>query len=50
MWKILKETEYQTTLPASCEACIQVKKQQLEPSMEQQAGSKLGKEYLTLLI
>ena len=25
--------------------CMQVKKQQLEPDMEQQTGSKLGKEY-----
>ena len=29
--------------PASCETCVQVKKQQLEPNMEQ-TGSKLGKE------
>ena len=36
--------EYQTTLPASWEICIQIKKQQLEPDMEQQTGSKLGKE------
>ena len=34
--------EYQTTLPASWETCMQVKKQQLEPDMEQQTGSKLG--------
>ena len=27
--------EYQTTLPASCETCMQVKKQQFEPDMEQ---------------
>ena len=26
--------------------CMQVKKQQLEPDMEQQSGSKLGKEYV----
>ena len=26
--------------------CMQVKKQQLEPDMEQQTGSKLGKEYI----
>ena len=26
--------------------CMQVKKQQLEPDMEQQTGSKLGKEYV----
>ena len=44
--KFLKRWEYQTTLPASGEICIQVKKQQLEPDMEQQTGSKLGKEYL----
>ena len=34
-------------LLASCETCLQVKKQQLEPDMEQQqTGSKLGKEYV----
>ena len=31
--------------PASWEICMQVKKQQLEPDMEQQTGSKLGKQY-----
>ena len=31
---------------ASWETCMQVKKQQLEPDMEQQTGSKLGKEYV----
>ena len=30
---------------ASWETCMQVKKQQLEPYMEQQTESKLGKEY-----
>ena len=35
--------EYQTTLPVSWETCMQVKKQQLEPDMEQQTGFKLGK-------
>ena len=35
-----------TTLPASCEICMQVKKQQLELDMEQWTGSKLGKEYV----
>ena len=44
--KFLKRWEYQTTLPASCETCIEVKKQQLEQDMEQQIGSKLGKEYV----
>ena len=37
--------EYQIILPASWETCMQVKKQQLELDMEQQTGSKLGKEY-----
>ena len=36
----------QTTLPASCRICMQVKKRQLELDMEQQTGSKLGKEYI----
>ena len=44
--KFLKRWEYKTTWPASWEICIQVKKQQLEPDMEQQTGSKLGKEYV----
>ena len=39
--KFLKKWEEQTTLPASWETCMQVKKQQLEPDMEQQTGSKL---------
>ena len=39
LWKILKRWEYQSTLPASWETCMQVKKQQLEPDMEQ-TGSK----------
>ena len=43
--KFFKRWEYQTTLPASWEICMQVKKQQLELDMEQQTGSKLGKEY-----
>ena len=41
---MLKRWEYQTTLPASWEICMQVKKQQLELDMEQQTGSKSGKE------
>ena len=40
--KFFKSWEYQTTWPASWEICMQVKKQQLEPDMEQQTGSKLG--------
>ena len=38
--------EYQTTWPASWETYMQIKKQQLELDMEQQTGSKLGKEYV----
>ena len=38
--------KYQTTLPASLEICMQVKKEQLEPDMELQIGSKLGNEYI----
>ena len=44
--KFLKRWEYQTTLPASCKTCMQVKKQQLELDMKQWTGSKLGKEYV----
>ena len=44
--KFLKRWEYQTTWPASCEICNQIRKQQLELDMEQQTGSKLGKEYV----
>ena len=44
--KFLKKWEYQTTWPASWEICVQVKKQQFELDMEQQTGSKLGKEYV----
>ena len=34
------------TLPASWKICMRVKKQHLEPDMEEQTGSKLGKEYV----
>ena len=44
--KFLERWEYQTTLPASWEIYMQVKKQQLEPDMEQRTGSKSGKEYI----
>ena len=46
LWKILKEMGIHTTLTASWEICLQVKKQQLELDMGQQTGSKLGKEYI----
>ena len=38
--KFWKRWEYQTTLPASWETNMQVRKQQLELDMEQQTGSK----------
>ena len=38
--------EYQTTLPVFWETCKQDKKQQLDLDMEQQTGSKSGKEYI----
>ena len=41
-----KKWEYKTTLPVSWETYMQVKKQQLEPDMKKQIGSKLGKEYV----
>ena len=47
--KFLKIQEYQITLPASWEICMQVKKQQLEPDTEQQTGFKLGKEYVKVV-
>ena len=42
VWKILKVMG----IPASWEVSMQVKKQQLEPDMEQQTGSMLGKDYI----
>ena len=48
--KFWKRWEYQTTLPASWEIWMQIKKQQLELGMEQQTDSKLGKEYVRLYI
>ena len=50
LWKIFKKWEYQTTLPTSWETCMQVKKQPLEPDIEQRTGPKLGKEYIKLYI
>jgi len=44
--KFWKRWEYQTIWPASWEIWMQVKKQLLELDMEQQTGSKSGKEYV----
>ena len=41
--KFLKRWEYQTIWLVFSEICVQVKKQQLELDMEQQAGSKSGR-------
>ena len=41
-----KETGVPDHLTASWVTCMQVKKQELEPDMEQWTGSKLGKEYI----
>ena len=42
----LQRLEYQTTLPDFWEICMQVKMPQTELNMEQQIGSKSGKEYV----
>ena len=39
-WKVLKEMGIPDHQPPSWETCMQVRKQQLELDMEQQAGSK----------
>ena len=44
--KILKEMGIPDHLTCLLRNLYQVKKQQLEPNMEQQTGSKLGKEYV----
>ena len=45
LWKILKEMGIPDHLTCLLRN-LQVKEQQLEPDMEQQTGSKLGKEYV----
>ena len=45
--KFWKRWEYQATIPASWQICMQVKKQELELDVKQWTGSKLGKEYLS---
>ena len=44
--KFWKKWEYQTTWPVSWEISMQAKKQQLKLDMEQQTGSKSGKDYI----
>ena len=45
LWEKRDRTTRTPDLPPR-EICMQVKKQQLEPDMEQRTGSKLGKEYI----
>ena len=44
--KFFKRWEYQSTWPVSWEICMQVKKQHSKLDVEQQTGSKSGKEYI----
>ena len=44
--EILQEMGIPEHLTRLLKICIQVKKQELEPDVEQQTGSKLGKEYI----
>ena len=46
LWKILKEMGIPDHLTCLLIICMQVRKQQLKLDMEQQTGSKLGKEYV----
>ena len=46
LWKILKEMGIPDHLTCLLRNFMQVSKQQLELDMEQQTGSKLGKEYV----
>ena len=48
--EILQEMRIPDHLPASWEIYIQVKKQQLELYMEQETGSKSGKEYVNAVL
>ena len=45
LWKILKKMGIPDHLTSLMRTCMQTKKQQLEPDMEQWTGSKLRKEY-----
>ena len=50
MGNSLKKWEYQTILTVSWETCMQDQKQQLELDTEQEIGSKLGKEYVKVIV
>ena len=49
LWKILKEMGIPDHLTCILTICMQVRKQQLELDMEQQTGSKSGKEYVKIV-
>ena len=44
--KFLKRRKCKITLPAFWKTCMQIKKQQLEPDVEQQTSSRSGKGYV----
>ena len=46
LWKILKEIGIADHLTCPLKTCMQLKKQWLELEIEQQTGSKLGKQYV----
>ena len=46
LWKILEEMGIPNHLTCLLRNLMQVKKQQLEPDMKKQTGSKLGKEFV----
>ena len=51
LWKIFKRWAYQTTLPASWETYMQVKKQQLELDMEELTGERsTSRLYIVILL
>ena len=48
--KFFKRWEYQITLSAPWEICMQIKKQQLELDIEKWTASKLGNEYIKTIL
>ena len=48
--KFLERWNTKTPYLVSWEICMQVKKQQIEQDMEQQSGSRLGKEYIKAVV
>ena len=50
LWKILKKMGIPDHLTCLLRTCMQIKRQQLELYMEQQTGSKSGKEYVKAVL